>query len=132
MELHKKQIKSSPSSEHLKGKTIDEVYFDGSDLIIVFTDNTFIHLSSWYSRQSGCRIESKDSETQDIFKDYNYVIEENKDTGEEEIKFTTGQLQTLIDLGIWSLSEEEINNLIAEKREYYEYLRLKEKFEGRK
>lgn len=126
----------------LKGKVIDKVAFnnrgerDEQALTIIFTDKTFISVGFDYIDFS---TGSDEMQLQDYWVDdpscYNFgdfgchVVDNNG-----ELRFDRW-IQILIDLGLWELSMEEVQNIIEqkakekEKREYEEYLRLKTKFE---
>ena len=126
MDLNKKQINVSydfESNKNLQGKTIDRVFLSSDNLIITFDDNSFVCLYN-KARKEHC-IGNKDVSNQNIFENANYIIDEN------EIKFTTDWIQKLIDLDIWRFNKKEKLKMIDEKREYYEYLRLKEKYENK-
>ena len=129
----------------LEGKVVDKVsivqdktYSDQNEVLITFKDKTFIALSL-------------DDRASDDCVDYHYVIENEYvchpscyNNGKLDHTVNTDgtirffpKVQRRIDLGIWNVTEEEVQKLIAEyeKRseqyEFQQYLRLKKKFDGR-
>lgn len=123
----------------LKGKVIDKVAFnnnseyeDQHQLIITFTDKTYIAIGLEYDHDKDMYV------LDDIpIMEPECVNEGRLDThvnSEGKLVFDKNW-QQLIDLGIYDVSIEEVEQKIAEhdkrqeEREYEQYLRLKAKFE---
>lgn len=152
MELNKnlKQISLHNLAEDynaLKGKVVDKVAFnnkgdmDDQMFVIMFTDGTFINLgvdyrdsevcdqveigNQWVSGMSPANVNGGNYDC------HCYVREDGT------VKFDRW-IEILRDLGIWKITDEETLAIIErdkkkrEEREYNEYLRLKEKYEGKR
>lgn len=148
MELNKEYKRISASTvcnntaDALKGKIVDKVMFtnkgnaDENLFIIVFTDKTYIAIGTHYRDIDKC-----DEEPQ--LKDF-YVhdpgcyssLESFTYLGKDGSLHFHGIAKILKDLGIWKISEEEVEQQIQmckdkeEAREYATYLELKKKFEN--
>ena len=125
------------------GKVVDKVGFvnRGSHseqmLLILFTDKTFICVGLEYKEDNSDEMILNDNWIYDqkVYHDslevyHSYVDKDGK------VSFDLW-LQMLIDMGIYHLSDEEVKRIKAEharkeeERDYANYLRLKEKFEGK-
>lgn len=151
MELNKnlKQISLhnlSKDYDALKGKVVDKVAFnnkgdmDDQMFVILFTDGTYINLG----------VDYRDSEVSDQVEIGNQWVSSmspaNVNGGNYDchcyvrpdgtVKFDRW-IEILRDLGIWKITDEETIAIIErdkkreEEREYNQYLRLKEKYEGK-
>ena len=132
-------INFSTKIDDLSGKIVDKVAFcddpnSEQHFILTFTDGTYISIGLGYSEDD-----------QDYKLESDWVptcTPENVNNGRLDhwidshgnLRFSKW-VQDLVDLGIWEVSESEVQDLIkkqkeeSEKREYNEYLRLKKKYE---
>jgi hypothetical protein len=105
--------------------------------LILFTDKTFVCVGMEYKEDNTDEMKLTDNwiQSQKVYNDslevyHSYVSPEGK------VSFDLW-LQMLIDMGFYHLSDEEVKRIKAEharkeeEREYANYLRLKEKFEGK-
>ena len=127
-----------------KGQVVDKIAFsdrgdsDENMFIITFTDKTFVCVGVHFKD-----LDNGDVEPQ--IKNLSVMSPENFNGGNFEhyccltnngAVELSGFVQILIDLGIWKLETEDVLKIIKndkkkkEEREYNEYLRLKEKYEG--
>ena len=127
----------------LSGKVVKKIsfndrgYHDEQSLTIIFTDKTFISVGVRY-----CEDDSNEFEIAN-----NWIIDPKCYAGgfthdiwfdDEGKPHFRRWLQQLVDLGLWEVSEEEVaeekerQEKEKEEREYNEYLRLKEKYEGKR
>ena len=130
----------------LKGKVVDKIYlandrnnYDMNELIITFTDKTYVAF------EIDDDSDDDESERRPILKN-SWVIHPkcyNSGNFDCHISVVDGELrfdpliENRIKLGLWELTMEEAQKVIEddkhrrEEYEYKNYLRLKEKFEGR-
>lgn len=122
----------------LKGKVVDKVAvnFDVADyseahLVITFTDNTFIRIGL---TETDCELDMYEKPVLDPSCYYDIVGAASYLDNENNLRLKPFA-QQLVDLGIWTLSEEKLMEIkkgkitLKEENEYKEYLRLKEKYE---
>ena len=123
----------------LRGKVVKDIAFnnigDSSEhqLIITFTDNTFI----------GIELRYDDDDRENVMDDFCFMDPEHINNGcldvwvdGDEKMHLDRNFQQLVDIGLWDVDIKEVEKLRNERkkkeeeREYKEYLRLKEKFEN--
>ena len=126
---------------HLSGKVVDRFAFsEGSSyntsfLVVTFTDKTYIAVGIEYDENreplvDDYRVEEPWCIDSGCFDCHSWVGSDGK------LHFDKW-IQVLKDLNLWNITEDEAKEVIERKRkeyrkrEYEEYLRLKEKFEGK-
>lgn len=134
----KKQIYlRSGYNNELNGKVIDKVsfYFDGKncttgELLITFTDNTYILLSpQWDNEEAEYTLQN------DYIQPLNELSSHPGYVIDNEFHWD-GQFQRYIDCGIVEFDENIMKGWVeaakkrAEEYEYQQYLKLKEKYES--
>ena len=123
----------------LSGKVIDSVAFcnkpdSEQHFILTFTDGTFISIGVDYNEDSSEYILENDWLPSCHPENVNSGHLDSWIDSSGKLRFSKW-VQDLIDLGIWEVTEEEVQDLIEkdkkdkEEREYNEYLRLKAKYE---
>lgn len=137
-------VSSLKDYEELKGKIVDKVAFSNLGdyneqmFIITFTDKTYVAVGTdyndWeqYSREPKLKDYYVHNPKQINNGDFRNHIWVDSEGGLHFDRW----IQILIDLGLWNFTMEDAQKIIEEhnadkeKKEYEEYLRLKEKFEG--